>query len=51
MLRDDTGAIFVNLHPSEFAIPQASGSKATAEGEVITEGPQPSIIGKGVEIK
>jgi uncharacterized protein YdeI (BOF family) len=51
MLRDDTGAIFVNLHPSEFAIPQASGSKATVEGVVITEGPQPSIIGKGVEIK
>ncbi|MCX5711079.1 MAG: hypothetical protein NT060_03850 [Candidatus Omnitrophica bacterium] len=51
MFKDDTGVIFVNLHPSEFAIPQASGSKAAVEGVVITEGPQPSIIGKGVKIK
>ena len=51
MLKDDTGIIYVNLHPSNFAIPQAVGGKAVAEGVVKKQGPQISVVGKGVEIK
>jgi len=51
MLKDDTGVIYVNLHPSYFAIPQAVGRKASAQGKVTVEYAQVSIIGEGVEIK
>jgi len=51
ILKDQTGVIFVNLHPSYFAIPQASGRQATAQGLVAKEGSQVSVVGKGVEVK
>ena len=51
MLKDDSGVIYVNLHPSNFAIPQASGHQAVAEGLVHKQGTQVSLIGKGVQIK
>lgn len=51
MLKDNSGIIYVNLHPSEFAIPQASGHKAVAQGVVTKEGTQVSVTGQGVEIK
>jgi len=50
-LEDETGIIYVNLHPSYFAIPQVIGGRVTAEGRVRKEGPQVEIIGKGVELK
>ena len=49
-LQDETGLIYVNLHPSYFAIPQAVGRKAVAQGVVRKEGPQIEVIAKGVEL-
>ena len=51
MLKDNTGVIFVNLHPTEIAIPQVVGSNVVAEGKVKKENNQVSIIGEGVELK
>jgi len=51
MLKDDTGVIFVNLHPSEIAIPQAIGRSVAAQGKVKNEYNQISVIGEGVEFK
>ena len=51
MLKDDTGVIFVNLHPSEIAIPQAVGRSVAAQGKVKKEYSQVSVTGEGVELK
>jgi len=51
MLKDNTGVIFVNLHPSEIAIPQAVGHNVVAQGKVKKEYNQVSVIGEGVEVK
>lgn len=51
MLKDDTGVILVNLHPSEIAIPQAIGRSVAAQGKVKNEYNQISVIGEGVEFK
>ena len=51
MLKDESGIIYVDLHASYFAIPQAVGSRAVAQGIVKKEGTQVSITGKGVQIK
>lgn len=51
MLKDAAGVIYVDLHPSYFAIPQAVGAKVAAEGTVKKDGPRVVVIGKGVEIK
>lgn len=50
-LQDETGVIYVNLHPSYFAIPQAIGRRAVAQGRVRIEGTQIEIIGKGVRLE
>ncbi|MBU4346319.1 MAG: hypothetical protein KKH29_03210 [Candidatus Omnitrophica bacterium] len=51
MLKDDTGVIYVNLHPSNFAIPQVVNRKVAAQGKVKKEYTQLSIIGEGVKLK
>jgi uncharacterized protein YdeI (BOF family) len=50
-LSDATGTIYVNLHPSEVAIPQIMNHKVVAQGRVRKEGTQVEIIGEGVQIK
>lgn len=50
-LKDDTGTIYVNLHPSYFAIPQVRGKEVAAQGRLRKEGTQVEIIGEGVELK
>lgn len=50
-LKDNTGTIYVNLHPSYFAIPQIRGSEVIAQGRVRKEGTQIEIIGEGVQLK
>jgi len=50
-LKDGTGTIYVNLHPSYFAIPQVRGSGAVAQGRVRKEGTQIEVIGEGVQLK
>lgn len=51
MLKDASGIIYVDLHPSEIAIPQVRGSTVAAEGTVRKEGTRVTITGKGVQIK
>jgi len=51
LLKDKSGIIYVNLHPSYFAIPQAIGRQVIAGGVVKKEYTQISVIGKGVELK
>jgi len=51
MVKDDTGVILVNLHPSEIAIPQGVGRSVVAQGKVKNEYNQISVIGEGVEFK
>lgn len=50
-LRDATGIIYVDLHPSNFAIPQSVGKVVAAQGEVVSRKGRVEIIGKGVELK
>lgn len=51
MLKDKTAVVFVNLHSSNFAIPQAVGQTVATEGIVKKNGPQIQIEAKGVQIK
>jgi len=51
MLKDETGVIYVNLHSSYFAIPQAIGHKVVTQGIVKREHANVSVIGKGVQVK
>ena len=51
MLKDSTGVILVDLHPSELAIPQAVDHSVAAEGKVKKEYSQVSVVGEGVELK
>ncbi|MBU1912044.1 MAG: hypothetical protein KKB22_00720 [Candidatus Omnitrophica bacterium] len=50
-LKDNTGIVYVNLHPSYFAIPQVRGKEVTAQGRLRKEGTQIEIVGEGVELK
>jgi hypothetical protein len=50
-LKDDTGVIYVNLHPSNFAIPQIIGKKIAVQGKVRKEGTQIELVGEGVQLK
>jgi uncharacterized protein YdeI (BOF family) len=50
-IKDQTGMIYVDLHPSDFAIPQRVGSHATAQGKVLIRDNKPMIVGTGVEFK
>jgi uncharacterized protein YdeI (BOF family) len=51
MLKDNTGVIFVDLHPSQIAIPQAVNHSIAAQGKVKKESGQVSVIGEGVDLK
>lgn len=50
-LKDDSGVMYVNIHPNNFFIPQASGRNAAVEGVIEKDGPKVSLIGSGVEIE
>ena len=47
---DQTGSIYVDILPSNFVIPQKTGSKAKVYGKVTARDGDPMIIGKMVEI-
>ena len=51
MLKDSTGVMLVDFHPSEIAIPQAVSHSVVAQGKVKKEYNQVSVIGEGVELK
>lgn len=51
MLQDESGTLYVNIHPSNLVIPQAIGHQASVAGVVEKEGAKVSLIGNGVELK
>jgi uncharacterized protein YdeI (BOF family) len=50
-ITDQTGVIYVDLHPSDVAIPQRVGGRVMAEGKVLIRDNKPMIVGTGVELK
>jgi uncharacterized protein YdeI (BOF family) len=50
-ITDQTGVIYVDLHPSDVAIPQMVGGRVMAEGKVLIRDNKPMIVGTGVELK
>jgi hypothetical protein len=50
-ITDQTGVIYVDLHPSDVAIPQKVGKQVIAEGKVLIRDNKPMIVGTGVELK
>lgn len=49
-LQDETGVIYVDIKPSNFAIPQHTGKDVTVEGRVAVRGQRVMVIGTGVKI-
>ena len=50
-LRDSTGQVYVNMHPTNVFIPQAVGKTVRAMGKVVLESGQPSVVGYALELK
>ena len=50
ILNDGSASMYVNILPSNFVIPQKSGSNAKVYGIVTTKNGDPTLIGKIVEI-
>jgi hypothetical protein len=50
-LADKAAVIYVDLHPSDFAIPQEVGENAVAQGKVLIRDNKAVVVGTGVEIK
>jgi len=50
-LQQDSAVLYVDLHPTGFAIPQKVGSIVTAQGTLKIQESGPVLIGSGVEIK
>ncbi|MBN2333770.1 MAG: hypothetical protein JXO49_11980 [Deltaproteobacteria bacterium] len=50
-LAEGNAVIYVDIEPSGLAIPQRIGKTAQVIGTVKSNGPQVSIIGKGVKIR
>lgn len=48
-LKDNTGEIYVNMHPTNVSIPQKVGSTVKAMGKVVLESGRPQIVGYGLE--
>ena len=48
-LKDNTGEIYVNMHPTNVFIPQKVGSMVKAVGKVVLESGRPQIVGYGLE--
>jgi hypothetical protein len=50
-LQQDSALLYVDLHPTGFAIPQKVGSIVTVQGTIKLQENKPVLIGSGVEIK
>jgi hypothetical protein len=50
-LEDGTGKVYVDLLPSNFAIPQWVGKSVVVNGKVIEEDGEVKVIAKGVTLK
>ncbi|MBZ0156780.1 MAG: OB-fold nucleic acid binding domain-containing protein [Alphaproteobacteria bacterium] len=51
VLQDDTGQVFVNLQPGNFALPSRMGKRVRVTGVVATDQQGYQIIARGVEVK
>lgn len=49
-VKDHTGDIYVNMHPTNVFIPQKVGSTVRAMGKVVLESGQPQVVGYGLEL-
>jgi uncharacterized protein YdeI (BOF family) len=47
-LKDNTGEIYVNMHPTNVFIPQKVGSTVKALGKVVLEQGRPQVVGYGL---
>jgi hypothetical protein len=50
-VKDHTGDIYVDMHPTNVFIPQRVGKMVRAMGQVILESGQPHVVGYGLELK
>jgi len=48
-LRDGSGDIYVNMHPTNVFIPQRVGSDVQALGRVVVESGSPQVVGYGLK--
>ena len=49
-VKDATGDIYVNMHPTNVFIPQRVGRIVRAMGKVVLESGQPQVVGYGLEL-
>ena len=49
-VKDATGSVYVNMHPTNVFIPQAVGKNVRAMGKVVLDSGQPSVVGYGLEL-
>jgi len=50
-VKDESGQIYVNMHPTNVFIPQHVNGGVRAMGKVVLESGQPSVVGYGLELK
>lgn len=50
-VKDSTGQVYVNMHPTNVFIPQHVNGGVRAMGKVVLESGQPSVVGYGLELK
>jgi hypothetical protein len=48
-VKDGSGDIYVNMHPTNVFIPQRVGSNVRAMGKVVLESGSPQVVGYGLE--
>jgi hypothetical protein len=49
-LKDETGEMYVNMHPTNVFIPQRVGSRVRAMGRVVLESGRPHVVGYGLQL-
>jgi hypothetical protein len=50
-VKDESGDIYVNMHPTNVFIPQHVGGMVRAMGKVVLESGQPQVVGYGLALK
>lgn len=48
-VRDESGDIYVNMHPTNVFIPQRVGRNVRAMGKVVLESGSPQVVGYGLD--
>ncbi|MBM3313767.1 hypothetical protein FJY70_04140 [candidate division WOR-3 bacterium] len=50
-VKDETGEMYVDIHPTNLSIPQRVGRTVRVMGKVVLDSGQPSVVGYGLELK